>query len=453
MKKEKKVDEEISAQKTATKKQSLFSRLKSISNERRAKKIAQIESEKLSEEENKKIEEKLELSEHEITRSKDKRRKIRNIIFFIFNVVLVAGILIFNIYTSEDFSPLKIFEIDFRYVFLTLLLLACVIFIDVISIHRMLYRKTARSRWILAYKSLGILRYYDKLTPMSTGGQPFMIAHLTSRDVPGSTALSIPMAKLVFQQLAYLVVSFVCLIVFIVNRKSQIVPNASMAVIITTSILGFALSSFVIFLVLFLSLSKKSGSKFIAWGLGVLVKLRILKDYDRYYEKVMTFVEDYQNIMKEYSRAKWDVVLQLFLHFLKYVCFYSIPFFIYCSFESFDASKFAEFYVFTAMIELSASFIPLPGGTGMNEITFTALFSRYLGGSTFWALIMWRFCSYYIYLLQGLAILAYDTMYGNRKYRWVKKRMELQDESQKFRQEQIENFRLEREKRRKKQRI
>ena len=87
----------------------------------------------------------------------------------------------------------------------------------------------------------------------------------------------------------------------------------------------------------------------------------------------------------------------------------------------------------------------------MNEITFTYLFKTYLGGATFWALIVWRFCSYYFYLLQGIGILSYDTIYGNRKYRWIQVRRGLQAESLEFKRTQIENFRQERDKRRKKQ--
>ena len=87
----------------------------------------------------------------------------------------------------------------------------------------------------------------------------------------------------------------------------------------------------------------------------------------------------------------------------------------------------------------------------MNEITFTIIFSNIggLGGETFWALLLWRFATYYFYLLQGIVIIVYDTVYGNKKWQWTKKRSALQEESQAFKAKQIEMFRLERSKRRK----
>ncbi|MGN1201202.1 MAG: YbhN family protein [Candidatus Caccovivens sp.] len=422
------------------KKQSFFSRLKN----KRKQKLAMLQNQQLSEEETKKVEEKIEEANKEVSESSGKKKKIKNILFFIFNIVLVAGILVWNIFSSDEFTPLKLLDINLLYVFIVLLFLAFIMFVDVCSIQRMIYRKTMRSRWNLSYKSLAILRYYDAVTPLSTGGQAFMVTYLTARDVPGATSLSIPIAKLIFQNISWLLVTFVCLIVSFTNGMSTTFVSA-------TSIIGFVLAFLMIAIILFLSFSKKLGRKLVSGGLKLLVKMRILKDYDKHYNKVLSFVEDYQNIMKEYSKSKLDIIYQFVLHISRFIFMYSIPFFIYCAFMGFDGSKFGEFFMYTALIDLASSFIPLPGGTGMNEITFTVLFNRYLGGATFWALLLWRFCSYYFYLLQGLGILMYDTIYGNRKYRWVKKRFDLQEESQEFKRLQIENFRQERNKRRKQQ--
>ncbi len=421
--------------------QRLFSRIKTKINKRKQKKLEALESQTLTDEENKKVEEKIEEANKEVSIKSSKKKKCWNVIFFILNILLVAGILVWNILSSEDFSPLDLFDLNYGYFVVMLALLLGVLVFDVISVHRMIYRKTLRSRWYLAYKSTAVLRYYDAVTPLSSGGQAFMVTYLTGRGVPASTALSIPIAKLVFQNIAWLIITFICLVVSFVNKWTTLVSAAS--------IIGFVLSFAMVSIIMFVSLSKKAGKNLVVWCLRLLVKMRILKDFDKYYEKVKNFVEDYQNIMREYSHAKLDVIFLIFVHMLRIFCLFSIPFFIYCGFKGWDPSKFGEFFVYTALIDLASSFIPLPGGTGMNELTFTALFNTYLGGATFWGMLFWRFCSYYYYLLQGIVVIAYDTIYGNRKYRWVKTKMALQEESQEFRRLQIENFRQERNKRRK----
>jgi len=271
-----------------------------------------------------------------------------------------------------------------------------------------------------------------------------MTTYLMSRDIPATTALSIPIAKLVFQQISWLIVTFVCLMI-------SLGIGLEISAVLVTSIIGFCIVLLVVLIILTISFSKKFGEKLVSGGVKLLVKMKILKDYDKHYAKVMNFVEGYQKTMREYSTAKLDVLLQILLHTMRYICLFCIPFFVYCAFKGFDGSKFGEFFLYTAMIDLSSSFIPLPGGTGMNEITFTALFYGHLGGATFWALLLWRICSYYFYLIQGLGILTYDTVYGNRKYRWIKRSLELQGESAEFKRLQIENFRKERNKRRKQQ--
>ncbi len=430
------------------KKQSFFSRKINAYKAKRKAKFESIQNQKLSDEEEKKVEEKLEEANKEVSKSKsgEKKKRIRSIIFFIFNIVLVVAILLWNIYTTDDFSPLYFAGIDFFYIFACLLMLLAIQILDITSVHHMIYKKTMRSRWALSFKSMATSRYYDAITPLASGGQAFMATYLTSRDVPASTALSIPIAKLVFQNITWVIIAGTCLVLSLTNGMSAFVS--------TTSIIGFILAILMIAAILFVSLSKKLGKGLVAWGLKLCVKMRIIKDYEKSYAKVMGVVEDYQNIMKEYSRSKFEIVFQIVLHALRTVCLYTIPYFIYLSFPYAHNANFignyGDFFIYTALIELAASFIPLPGGTGMNEITFTLLFQQYLGGATFWALIVWRFCSYYYYLLQGIGIISYDTIYGNRKYKWVKKRLQLRAESQEFRRTQIENFRQERTRRRKK---
>ena len=423
---------------------SFFSRIKTKYRARKAKKLAKIQNETLSAEETKKVKEKIEEANKEVSES-GKHKKLKNIIFFVFNIVLVAGILIWNIMSSDDFTPLREQDLNGTYIAIVLFLLVGLISMDVIAVHRMIYRKTLRSRWALAYKATGLLRYYDDITPFAAGGQAFMATYLIGRDVPASTALSIPIAKLLFQQFSWLIVTFVCLIVSFVRGMTTLVSAAS--------IIGFILAAGVVAIILFMSYSKVWGKKVIAWILKLLVKIKIIKNYDKHYAKVMNLVEDYQRIMREYKKAKLEVVFQVLIHGARIVLLYSIPYFIYLIFpyQGGEIGTYADFFVYTALIDLASSFFPMPAGTGMNEITFTALFNQYLRGSTFWALLLWRFCSYYVNLLQGLVLISYDTVYGNRKYRWLQTKYALQAESKEFRRMQIENFRQERDKRRRKQ--
>lgn len=423
-------------------KQSLFSRIKKRRSDRKIARQKEIDK-GLSEEENKKVEEKLEEVNKEIEESQTstKKKKIWKAIFFILNIVLVVGILIWDIFTSGEEAPFGQ-VVNGWFLVVVFLFLALIVFFDVLSVHRLIYRKTLRSRWALSYKSMATWRYYNGITFIPNGGQSFMINYLSKRDISGAASLSIPVSKLMFQNTAWLLLTMICLIISFSNGITGMVSIISVIV--------FCFTLVMLILMLTFSVSKKLCLNVAGWAIKVLVKMRILKDFDKAYSKVVTFIEDYQASMKEFAKSKFDLVYQFVLNVARFALLYSIPFFICCAFRGdCDISIYGDFFVYTVLVDLATVFIPLPGGLVLNEITFAWLFRSYLGGSVFWPLLIWRFCDYYFYLLQGLGIMVYDTVYGNKKYRWVQKRRSLQAESQEFRRIQIENFRTERASRRK----
>ena len=429
---------------TESSKQSFFSRLKRRRAEKKNSRRQEIER-GLSAEETQKVEEKIEEVNKEITESRARttRKKVWKSIFFVLNIVLVVGVIIWDVFTSgESFSFGQV--ANGWYLLIVFLFLALIVIVDILSIHRLIYRKTMMSRWALSYKSMAIWRYYNGITPIPNGGQPFMVSYLASRDIPGAASLSIPVSKLLFQNTAWLLMTIVCLIISFTSGITGMVSVISVIVFCFTLVMLVIMFTF--------SSSKKVCEAVAAWVIKVLVKMKFLADFDKSYSKVTTFIDDYQATMKDYVKAKFDVVYQFILNVARFLLFYSIPYFICCAFAGkADASVYSDFFVYTVLVDLATAFIPLPGGIVFNEITFAWLFRSYLGGSVLLPLLIWRFCGYYFYLLQGLGIFLYDTFYGNRKYKWVQKRRLLQAESREFRKIQIENFRAERSQRRKKQ--
>ena len=181
--------------------------------------------------------------------------------------------------------------------------------------------------------------------------------------------------------------------------------------------------------------------------------MKIIKNYDKQYEKITKYISDFQDVMQQYAKSPKDFLFLVGMSLLRMVFHYSIPFFIIYFFNGgIDGSMFVPVFVMCNLVDMASSFFPLPGGSGMNEISFAAAFGSIVGQNNIlvWVLLGWRFFSYYIYLLQGIIILSYDVSYGNRKYRWNVCRQNLIEESNQFKQIQIDNFRLARSRRRKK---
>ena len=397
---------------------------------------------------------KLDEIEQSMSKQNSKKSKITNLIFFILNIVVVGGLLIYQI-SKESFVPLTGIKLNaFPFLIVCLLFLGTIL-MDTFGVSYLIKQGTGRWRFATAYKVTQIGKYYDAVTPMATGGQPFQITYLKSHGVPIHNSLSIPLAKYVFGQISWVVLSLVCLIISFTDKSYGTFVSIM-------SIIGFVLSFIVLSATIFLSVCKTVGKKLVVRILKLLYKMKIVKNYDKQYEKITKYIGDFQDVMKQYAKSPKDFIIMFFSTLVSNLIRYSIPFFVVGIFvPNIGAEYYLKLLVMTVLVDLSASFFPMPGGTGLNEISFTAAFggviesfqnSGYIGevsGILIWVLLIWRFFSYYLYLIQGVTILSYDIAYGNKKYKWLVKKENLVEESMVFKQNQINKFRAERAKRRK----
>lgn len=387
----------------------------------------------------------LDEAEQKVSKRSQKKKKLMSLLFFFLNIGVVAGLLTYQL-IQEPFVSLEGLGINVGMIFVLILVFVLSSFFEVLRMSYLVKKDTGRYRFAISFKTLFVGKYYDSITPLSVGGEPAQVAYLKSHEVSTSASLSIPVANMVFQQLAFFVLSVIALIVSSVDSSF-----GSFASI--TSIIGFVFSFSYLGFIIFLSVSKNFGRKLVVKVLKFLQKIKIIKNYEKVYQKVSKIVEDYQVILSSYMKNPKDFFVMFSISFIRSIFNYSLPFVIYCCFfpgASFDL--YFRFFVCGVLIDLASSFFPLPGGTGMNELTFGALFGTFFsGGRLFWAIIFWRLATYYVFIITGIIILSYDVSYGNRKYKWQKKQRELEAESLAFKQVQIQNFRKDRAKRRKKE--
>lgn len=392
---------------------------------------------------------KLDEVEQSVSKNKSKKSKKTNLIFFLVNLVVVGAIIAYQL-TNEEFTSITGMSFRFEYLLVIVALIMGVIFSDSIGVSYLLKQSTGKWQPALAYKVAQLGKYYDDITPLAAGGQPFQATYLKGRGVPLQNSLSIPLAKYVFGQIAWLIISLMALIVSSIDKSYG-------DWVTIMSVIGFVLTFSLLFIVLFLSISKKAGRFLIAKTLKLLQKMKIVKNYEKQYEKITKLVSDYQEVMKQYAKSPKDFLVLVVSSIIKTWLHYSIPYFIVMFFvpASLGADIYFKMIIMSVLVDLAASFFPLPGGAGMSEISFSAAFAAIISplglavNPGIWVMLMWRFCSFYFYLLQGIGIMSYDTFYGNKKYRWQVVKNNLAEESAVFKQQQINRFRADRAKRRK----
>lgn len=378
-------------------------------------------------------------AEQAVAKQKSRKKKFLSIGFFILNLIIIAAILGYQISQSEDMSFSALLASGFSFPLFGLLILAWIgmMLFDTRRYNILVKRSSGRSRPFLSFKVCVLGRYYNAVTPMATGGQPFQIFYLTHRGLSASAAISVPMGAYVINQICMVIIWTIALIV------SFSTSLGSFDYLKLVCLVGYILNMVLILLIVFLSVSEKTGKKLVVWSLKFLQKIKIIKNYEKQYAKVIKVVFDFQSTIRNLVKSK-GTFIKLMLNSIAFnFLAYSIPFFVYCAMIGYLNFSMWPYIVFLGiLIEMASSFVPLPGGSGVSELSFAALFSMvFLNNAILtWALIIYKVMTYYIYLIQGIIMISYDKFIGDKKYKWLTKKWELEKESMNFQQDKLHEF-------------
>lgn len=351
--------------------------------------------------------------EQVVSKTKSKKSKISSLIFFLINIVVLAIILIVQI-KKEGTAPIGSVSVNWLMILATVGLFSLVMIIDQTNFITLIHKSTKTIRPNLSLKLVSVGRYYDAVTPFASGGQPFQIYYLNKYGVRASSSVSIVLGKYIFNQIGAIV--FYSVVLFSNLAVSTSTASAGNIAVGLASWIGYAIVIILVFLFFLISQNKRIGASVVVFFLKIGHKLKIVKDYRVTFVKVIRGVKNWQSTMKDYRKSYFIIPFNSITHILSLALYYSIPFFIFCAFEGWNASMWWQLLTMAVMVDLAVGILPLPGGTGAAEISFVALFgSLFSAGNVFWALLIWRFFSFYGHLLLGFLTMSYDITVGDKK--------------------------------------
>lgn len=353
-------------------------------------------------------------SNEAVKKQRSKKKRWLSAVFFLINLLIVVGVIAYNFLTGEpiSFADLLLLQINWSWLLIALLLFALLQIVDGFRTFVLIKSCTGRSRLWLSYKSTSICKFYDCATPLSTGGQPFQVFYLNKRGLSASSSTSVPVARYMFSQICTII--FITIVLF--SQYTQIMTYNP--VILTACWIGYGLNFGIMACIIFLSTSKKIAPACASGILKFLAKIKLIKDYRRTFLKVMRVVQEYIAITRTFINNFWVMLGAFVSSFAFLLINYSFPFVVYCVLNSgpVDWSLWLEMLTLAIICEQACGFIPLPGGTGGAEVSFMLLYGAFFGESTLvWAMLLWRLLTYYGNLLQGLGIMFYDFVWGNKK--------------------------------------
>ena len=253
-------------------------------------------------------------------------------------------------------------------------------------------KEATKKRWQIARRTVLLGRYYDNITPAAIGGQPFQIYYMHKNSgLSSGPATSIPIFGMISGQISFLIIAIIC---FLAGNIASTNPA-----LLITAWVGLLFYAFWPAMVAGVSFFPEPTKKFLKFGIKVLAKIKIVKNREAALAKIESSVTEYANSVKLILKTRGLFIRVLLYSLVFNVMIASIPFFVLTAFGG-DVS-YIECFVLTIAVMSAVYFIPTPGNTGAAEGTFFLVFSALSTGYVFWAMLLWRFFSYYIYIIIG----------------------------------------------------
>ncbi|MDD4003103.1 MAG: flippase-like domain-containing protein [Clostridia bacterium] len=373
------------------------------------------EKDKLSE-----IQEKVEVLQPK--NKKGKRKRIWQIGSLIF--CSLVSVIILSFIDNSSSVPINEVNISFSKILMVLLMLGIVILFDSFKYIYLIWVTTKKFRPFTSFKVGIVGRYYDSITPLATGGQPFQMYYLSKRDVPVGVASSIPLLRYFTGQLAIMFIAlYLMFFVPLSERVTGVLDMTTFSVTKSAAYIGLAVTSFLPMFIMFLSLMPKLGKKVTAGILKLGSKLKLVKNYDLKYNKVIKHVDEFQNSMRYFSSNAVHIIILMILTAVEYIAFLSIPYFICLAFgETASLQLYLSILALNVFTTFAVTLMPTPGTSGAAETVFLLIFRALFSQGAFWAMLIWRFMTYYIFIIIGLIVMFYDFIKQTTKEKFIERR-------------------------------
>ncbi len=363
----------------------------------------------------------------------ERQKKFKKIVSVLF-IILVIGCLALIFYNDffGDRNELASFDeakdillSNWYYLIIALFSTFLVLFFKGAKLSVLCKITTKKYHFRTCFETGIIGTYYNNVTPLAVGGQPFEIYHLTKDGIPSGSASSMPIVAFFLNQVAFVVLSIISLSLLNKNTFTEF-TSALPVIIISMSIIGLVLCMFVPSLVFIFSLTPRLCGFLVKFIIGLGGKLRIIRNPKLTTYKVFKTVMLNSKCIKKIATSPVRFIIAILISFCEQLATSSIAYFV-LRFFGFDLPEggFIEWMMVVQLCFIlysAVSFIPTPGNSGAADISFNTLFaagmmvgSRPTSGLAFPALILWRVLSFYSFIIIGFIFIRRKNKKEKRK--------------------------------------
>lgn len=353
---------------------------------------------------------------------RNKSRWLGNV-FFVASLAL-SLYLMYSFADSNDLGRGKGFleilsNINVEYLLLSVATLITMILLDSLK-YVVIMRATRIKAGYGTALATGLLgKYYDNITPFSSGGQPMQIYYLHKKGISGGESSAVIFIKFAFNMTMWLAICF-CLMLF--NREVLITHVAEInqrSLLYVAGWIGFAFNSSIPLVIICCVAFPKMTWAVTRWILNIGYKLKLVKDKEAKLERAKNAVNSFIAAFVSMIKRPFHSVVLALLCFAEPFLSMTLPFFVVVAIggPAVTPSWHLMFEIMTLNVyaQMSAMIVPTPGNSGAVESAFMLALSTLSSGALFWTALSWRFLSYYSYIIIGTCITIHYLIKNNRR--------------------------------------
>lgn len=248
--------------------------------------------------------------------------------------------------------------------------------------------------------------FYSGVTPGASGGQPMQVYYYKKAGVPvdvGTSGLSVRFA---LGQLSSVVIVPV---VWLIHRDFI---NTQLMGVRWLVWLGWIIHLSAVLLIAAATFFRPAVKRLADGLVGLLAKLRLVKDAPATAAKVHRTLDGYHANMIQTVRRPGDLLCQLMLSAAGVASLMAVAVCVYHAF-GLSQTPWQQTLAIAYLLYMSAGYNPLPGASGAQEGGFLVFYRGiFAPGQISMAMLVWRLFSYYLSLLAGAAALAVSGLRG-----------------------------------------
>lgn len=262
-----------------------------------------------------------------------------------------------------------------------------------------------------SYKMLLITKFFNGITPFSSGGQPMQIYMLKRDGVRLTKATNIIIQNFIIYQAALVVLGLAALgINFYFSFFEKVILLKHLVMI------GFVINTFVMVFLFIISFSNRFNHFMIEKGIWFLNKIKLVKNKEKILDSWHEKVEDFHEGATYLKQNKMLCFRTFIYNMLYLVLLYVMPYFVILALTK-DPITITPLAAIcsSAYVLIMGSFVPIPGASGGIEYGYLRFFGNFITGTLVKAsLLIWRTISYYLPMVLG-AVLFNTSIKGSDK--------------------------------------